>query len=246
MIRSRKEGITMTAWTAAALAYALGALGFLLAAAYHKPWMQHYPLAKGLASAGFLLTALAHGLPRLAPRATVLLPGTGLSGLPWMGGLLACLCLCAAGDVLLGLANARTGFFSRYFLAGAGCFTAAHAGLCALFARFGGRAYPWELLLPLALVGLAAGAARARHRFRLRRMAGAALVYSFFVGMMCAKAAVLALRTTQPLLAAGGVLFLASDCVLLFLYFYYKPRRAFRALNLITYYRGMLCLALCA
>lgn len=228
------------------LAYALAALAGALAAAYHKPWQQYYPLAKALASAGFLLVALAHGLPRLAPRASVLLPGAALSGPGWLGGLMACLALCAAGDVLLGLANRHAGFFSRYFLAGAACFTAAHMGFCALFARFGGRAYPWELLLPMALVGLAALAARARRRFRLRRMAGVALVYSFFVGMMCAKALVLGLRAGLPLLAAGGVLFLASDCVLLFLYFYYRPRRAFRAANLLTYYLGMLCLALCA
>ena len=61
---------------------------------------------------------------------------------------------------------------------------------------------------------------------------------------MCAQSVSYALHTGVWLAAVGGILFLISDCVLLFLYFYYKKRRAFRALNLITYYLGMLCLAL--
>lgn len=212
--------------TAICLAYSLLALAALLAAAYHKPWMKYYPWAKGAASLGFLLVALCRA------------DGSG-----YFWGLLACLALCAAGDVLLGLANVRAGFFSRFFLAGAACFTLAHAGFCLVF----GLAAGWhaaEFVLPLALVGAAALAARDKHRFRLKRMAVPALLYSFFVGLMCAQSAVYALRTGVWLAAAGGVLFLLSDCVLLFLYFYYKKRAAFRALNLITYYLGMLCLAL--
>ena len=226
--------------------YALAALAFLLATAYHKPWARLYPHAKAAASLGFLLVALAHGLPHLGPTVTVLLPSSALLSPVWFWGLFACLSLCAAGDVLLGLANAHAGFFSRFFLAGAACFTLAHAGLCALFSRFGGGFRPGELILPLLLVLCAALAARAKHKFRLRRMAVPALVYSFFVGLMCAKSVTLALCLGVPLVAAGGVLFLLSDCVLLFLYFYYKKRKAFRAANLLTYYLGMLCLALCA
>lgn len=210
-----------------AVVYALAALGVLLGAAYHKPWAKYYPWAKGAASLGFLWVALSRA------------DGTG--GYFW--GLLACLVLCAAGDVLLGLANVHAGFFSRFFLAGAVCFTLAHAGFCLVFGLAAGW-HPAELLLPVCLVGAAAAAARDKKRFRLKRMAAPALAYSFFVGLMCAQSFVYALRTGAWLAAAGGALFLASDCVLLFLYFYYKKRRAFRALNLVTYYLGMLCLAL--
>lgn len=249
--------------TAVFSAYSLLALAALLATAYHKPWMKYYPWAKGAASLGFLLVALSKageawlGAQRPctgAPGADAtgwrpLLVALSKAGEAFRGGggyflgLLACLALCAAGDVLLGLANVHAGFFSRFFLAGAVCFTLAHAGFCLVFGLAAGW-HPAEFLLPLALVGAAALAARDKKRFRLKRMAVPALFYSFFVGLMCAQSVVYALRTGVWLAAAGGVLFLASDCVLLFLYFYYKKRAAFRALNLITYYLGMLCLAL--
>ena len=46
------------------------------------------------------------------------------------------------------------------------------------------------------------------------------------------------------LAAVGAALFLISDAVLLFAYFYVRPRKALRAVNLAAYYLGMLCLAL--
>ena len=46
------------------------------------------------------------------------------------------------------------------------------------------------------------------------------------------------------LAAVGAALFLISDAVLLFVYFYVRPRKALRAVNLAAYYLGMLCLAL--
>lgn len=208
------------------IVYSLAALGFLLLAAYCRPLAKYYAFAKAAASLGFLLVALCR------------LDGSHLGE-----GMLACLALCAAGDVLLGLANAHAGFFSRFFSAGAVCFVLAHAGFCLLF----GAAAGWQagqFLLPAALVAAAGLAARDKHRFRLRRMAIPALFYSFFVGLMCAQSIGYALHTGIWLAAVGGILFLLSDCVLLFLYFYYKRRLAFRALNLITYYLGMLCLAL--
>ena len=63
---------------------------------------------------------------------------------------------------------------------------------------------------------------------------------------VAAAAAVLfALPRTVPVLAAvGAALFLISDAVLLFVYFYVRPRKALRAVNLAAYYLGMLCLAL--
>lgn len=207
--------------------YSLVSLVVLLASAYYKPLTKFYPWGKAAASLGFLLVALCR-----------------FSGGHSLG-MLACLCLCAAGDVLLGLANLHAGFFSRFFSAGAVCFVLAHIGFCLLFGAGAGWR-PALFVLPMFLVGAAALAARDKRRFRLRRMALPALVYSFFVGLMCAQSFSYALHTGIWLAAAGGALFLVSDCVLLFLYFYYKKRRAFRALNLITYYLGMLCLALTA
>lgn len=208
------------------IVYSLVALAFLLVTAYCRPLENYYPWGKAAASLGFLLVALCR-----------------FSGSAQAWGLLLCLFLCAAGDVLLGLANAHAGFFSRFFSAGAVCFVLAHAGFCLLFGFTSGWR-PSQFLLPACLVGAAALAARDKHRFRLRRITAPALFYSFFVGLMCAQSVSYALHTGVWLAAVGGILFLISDCVLLFLYFYYKKRRAFRALNLITYYLGMLCLAL--
>ncbi|MFR9160946.1 MAG: lysoplasmalogenase family protein [Ruthenibacterium lactatiformans] len=54
----------------------------------------------------------------------------------------------------------------------------------------------------------------------------------------------LCLRRTARRAGAGAALFLISDAVLLFVYFYVRPRKALRAVNLAAYYLGMLCLAL--
>ena len=74
-----------------------------------------------------------------------------------------------------------------------------------------------------------------------------ALAYSLCVGLMCARGTAFgfACGGRRGALAAGGAaLFLISDAVLLFVYFYVRPRKALRAVNLAAYYLGMLCLAL--
>ena len=162
-----------------------------------------------------------------------------------------CFVLCLAGDVLLGLANNHAGFFGRWFLLGVGAFTLAHAGFCVLFtlAMPGGPRFTlWDAAAPLA--ALAVTAACARHkRFKLRRMHMElpALAYSLCVGLMCARGTAFGFACggrRGALAAVGAALFLISDAVLLFVYFYVRPRKALRAVNLAAYYLGMLCLAL--
>ena len=107
---------------------------------------------------------------------------------------------------------------------------------------------PFENLVNKVTAVLAV-CARDTRRFRLRRMKVPALVYTFFVGLMCSLGVSLYLvrgGALGALSAVGGALFLVSDAVLLFLYFYHKKRAVLRAANLITYYLGMLCLALTA
>lgn len=216
-------------------ALSAAALTALVAIAYSRRNFHRYAAAKTAASAAFLVTAAAGFFAR--------------GGMDRAGALLAaCLVLCFAGDVLLGLANVRAAYFGHYFAAGAASFCAAHALFCVLFASQASVS-PLHFALPAALTAALCLCARDKRRFRLRRMKVPAVVYSFFVGLMCSLGVSLAFSAPGPhgfLCAAGGFLFLLSDITLLFLYFYHKKRAVLRAVNLVTYYAGMFCLALTA
>ena len=196
----------------------LGGLAALLCVAYSRHHFNRYTAVKAAVSCGFLVIA-----------ATEYLLG-GHTADAYFRGLLPCFVLCLAGDVLLGLANNHAGFFGRWFLPGGPRFTL------------------WDAAAPLA--ALAVTAACARHkRFKLRRMHMElpALAYSLCVGLMCARGTAFGFACggrRGALAAVGAALFLISDAVLLFVYFYVRPRKALRAVNLAAYYLGMLCLAL--
>lgn len=218
----------------------LALVALLLAVAYSKRLFCYYAAAKAAASTGFLLLAVLIWLLR----------GRQSGAFFWW--ILPSLALCLAGDVLLGLANTRGSQFSRYFLSGAVAFTLAHCGYCVCFTVTRPGAYaprPLEWVLPLLMLAGMLLCVRDSRRFaKLHKMRVPGVIYSVFVGLMCAKAVSFAIGTggsAQGLLvAAGGVLFLISDVVLVFMYFYYKPRRLLRAVNLGTYYLAMLCFAL--
>lgn len=216
-------------------ALSAAALAALVAIAYSRRNFHRYAAVKTAASAAFLVTAAAGFFAR--------------GGMGRAGALLAaCLVLCFAGDVLLGLANVRAAYFGHYFAAGAASFCAAHALFCVLFASQASVS-PLCFALPAVLTAALCLCARDKRRFRLRRMKVPAVVYSFFVGLMCSLGVSLAFSTPGPhgfLCAVGGFLFLLSDITLLFLYFYHKKRAVLRAVNLVTYYAGMFCLALTA
>ena len=214
----------------------LALLALLLRIAYSRRHFHLYPAAKTAASLGFVGTALAcHAQSGV---------NSGYFAL-----LMVCLLACLAGDVLLGVANLHAGFFSRFFLAGTVAFMGAHAGFCVLFARAPGVRLRPILALPALVAGAAALCIRDKRRFKLKKLAPAAFVYALCVGLMTSLALAGCLGAPSPrsaLTAAGAVLFFASDALLLFLYFYHKKRGWLRAANLLTYYIGMLCLALTA
>lgn len=218
------------------LLLSLALLAALLRIAYSRRNFRFYPLAKTAASLGFVATALARHA------------GSGADD-RYFALLMACLLACLAGDVLLGLANRDAGFFSRFFLAGTVAFLAAHIGFCVLFAGAPGVRLRPVLALPALVAGAVALCIRDKRRFRLKKLAPAAFVYAVCVGLMTSLALAGWLGAPGPrsaLTAAGAVLFLVSDGLLLFLYFYHKKRGWLRAANLLTYYVGMLCLALTA
>ena len=221
----------MTALCAAAALY-LTALAALIFIAGNRRLFRYYTAAKAVTSGGFLAVAL-------------LAFAVGRRALGWRFSLLlGAMALCAAGDVLLGLANNGRGIHSKTFLRGLYCFGGAHLVFCVFYAVLRMPAW-WDLLLPLALTG-ATALLSAKGLLRLHRLRGPALAYSFLVGLMCSMSVGALSAGGPPFAAAGSVLFLLSDCIIVFLYFYIRQRPWMRIANLVTYYLGLLLLGLAA
>ncbi|MEG2931384.1 MAG: lysoplasmalogenase family protein, partial [Ruthenibacterium sp.] len=194
----------------------------LLVVAY-RPTLFHryYAHVKSAVSLGFLLLCVLAALTRgNAALLLLMLPG---------------LLLCFAGDVALGLANTHKAAFRRFFLSGVAAVALAHAAFVAAFALLSPVRNFWQwwmLLPPAALVG---GAVICCHNgaFRLKKLRVPVIVYAACVGAMCAAALRLGfaagLRSQGIWFAGGALLFVLSDCILLFLYFYVKPRKMLRA-----------------
>ena len=194
-----------------------------------------YTAAKTVTSIGFLVVAL---LARFAGRG---------NGDPRFWLLFAAMVLCAAGDLLLGLANNGHGIHSRTFLRGLICFGVAHLVFCVFYAVV--TPPHWrDLLLPALLLAVTMLLSR-KGLLRLRKLRIPAFCYCFLVGLMCSmsiSAVIPARGMAQLLCAVGSVLFLISDCIIVFLYFYIRQRPWMRIANLTTYYLGLLFLALSA
>lgn len=221
----------MTALSVAAALY-LAALAALIFIAGNARLFRYYTAGKAAVSGGFLAVALL----------SFAVGGRSLGGRFWL--LFGAMVLCAAGDVLLGLANNGRGIRSKTFLRGLYCFGGAHLVFCAFYASLRLPAW-WDLILPLALTG-ATMLLSARGLLRLHRLRGPAFGYSFLVGLMCSMAIGVLPAGGPPLAAAGSVLFLLSDCIIVFLYFYIRQRPWMRIANLVTYYLGLLLLGLSA
>lgn len=152
--------------------------------------------------------------------------------------------LCAAGDVALGVYNLYGR--SAWMAGGTGVFFCGHlcflAGLWHLHA-----AAPAWLLLPLAAAASLAVLLR-RGVVRMGRLAPFGVVYCFAVSTLLAQS--LSLLLSRPdfaavLLCAGAALFWTSDFILLFLYFGRRGKTtALHIANLVTYYGGILLMAL--
>lgn len=219
--------------TAAAIYLVL--LARLLQIAGSPRRFHRYTAAKTTTSIGFLVVALlAYSLGQ-----------GGMGRRFWI--LFGAMLLCAVGDLLLGLANNGHGIHSRTFLRGLLCFGAAHIVFCVFYAVKTPPAWH-DLILPILLLAVTMLLSY-RGLLRLRKLRIPAFCYCFLVGLMCSMA-ISALfpahGTAQLLCAAGSVLFLISDCIIVFLYFYIRQRPWMRIANLTTYYLGLLFLALSA
>jgi hypothetical protein len=217
----------------------LAGLVRLIVVTYTRRWQSQYLVVKTTLSIGFVLVATCTAIVQQHVMQ------------PFFLCIIPCFMLCLLGDWALGVANMKRQFFSQWFKRGAAAFTLAHVGFCLSFSLLPPRApwHWWDAALPCVMF-LSTLACVQHPGFKLRRMklSGIALVYSLFVGLMCARSISFGLsrgfNQQGIFVALGGVLFLLSDTVLMFSTFYVRPRRALHAINLVTYYLGMLLLAL--
>lgn len=199
----------------------------------HKKRMLAALLIKGLASLLFVLAgifAFSHAF--ILPFARLILLG---------------LMLGAVGDVCLNLRFVLTDRAKTIFLIGIGAFLLGHvAYLIALIARE-----------PIALLYTLPAAAILSFfliRFVLSRVEVDGVIKTFGVVYLCVvflmAALAISLFLLQPqnagraLFALGGLLFAASDVLLVLGQFGKRTYRGFRALNLSLYYIGQVCICL--
>lgn len=199
----------------------------------------HYALAKGVCSSLFLVVALVGFYlgNRQAPANFAF--------------LFAALLLCAAGDVLLGLANKKAQRLGKKpFYAGAGSFMLAHLLFLFLFFRY--ATFRWYNIALPALLAVAMVFFEKSGKVRMKKARPLGYCYAVLIGFMAGKAFEVAVvssslsSASRGLVAAGAALFLASDILLMFLYFGTTRRRWLRPANLLTYYVGIYFMALLA
>jgi uncharacterized membrane protein YhhN len=206
------------------------AFGFLMATCYVDRLKKYYTLAKLVNSTGFIVAAIW---------------GKSLTGNTSLyNSLLPAFVLCLCGDVLLGLSDAKKS--DKLFLAGLFSFLIGHITFIVAFNAIVPLSI-YDFIFPAAVVILTALLTK-MDGMELKSMKGYALVYSFFVAMLFSKAVSLVLiqglSTRNILLCSGSLLFLISDTIILFLYFYVKKHHLVKFFNLFTYYYGMLLIAL--
>lgn len=152
-----------------------------------------------------------------------------------------------AGDFLLGLAHTKRNYKGTEFLLGAAAFTLAHVAFYAAYTvRFGFRTA--DLIFPLVFTVIMFFFVR-REGFVLGRMKLPGTIYPFFVALILSKGATLLFfegwMIRHAFVLCGGLFFLISDMVILFMYFRETPsKRSLGILNLATYYLAMGFLAM--
>ena len=161
---------------------------------------------------------------------------------------LGALIACAVGDIFLGFYNQRKK--KRYFAIGMGSFVVGHLFFILALNLYW---YRWNIenyLIPLCVVLLFFAIKKNAH-IHMGRLTYFCAAYAFIMSAMVTKAITNHWAFKYPetgLWATGGLLFLASDALLMFLYFYHfkdiKQKRLIHRLNLLTYYAAIFCFCL--
>lgn len=148
---------------------------------------------------------------------------------------------CFAGDVILGLDEKKEQSFC--FLAGLSSFVFAHV-LFIFTLHTILPLHPQQFFFPLVMCGVACFLI-SRPSFHIEGKKLAILVYSIIITLLFVKGIEMYHFDSQYLhVMLGTLLFLLSDFILLFMYFYYKKVKVLKGLNLITYYSAVILLAI--
>lgn len=156
--------------------------------------------------------------------------------------LLPALLLCLLGDILLGFYHHTQN--QKYFMAGLGAFLTGHIVFVLAFSQLQGLRMT-DVILPALALLLTVGLTRLKD-METGQMKPLVYVYSFFVALLFSKALHLMLfipSLKTVILCLGSGLFMISDAIILFLYFYKKKHWAVHTFNLATYYYGMFFIA---
>ena len=214
--------------TAAIILYVV-IFSFLITTCYHPKWKHRHILIKTLASLGFIwIATIASYYSHNFSFYYSMLPG---------------FVLCLLGDISLAFNDRKR--TQQTFLLGLGSFLIAHILFLTAFYRL--LPFSWTDLIFPALMILVTFAITRLKKMDVQDMLAYVLIYSFFVSALCGKGVSIAITnlTNQSiLLGVGSFLFLISDLIILFLFFYKTKYISGRFWNLLTYYSALLCLAL--
>lgn len=201
----------------------------LMRTCYRDDAKKYYTLAKFVNSALFIWVA-TYGMLR-----------SGDS--EWYYSLLPGLMMCLVGDVVLGIGSSKKS--NNWFLGGLGSFLIGHILLVWAFSKVQPIS-GCDFIVPAVMVLITWGLSCMKG-MNVGKLLPYVLVYSFFVALTFAKSLNMVLSVgsvRNGLLCIGTLLFLISDAIILFLYFYKKKHYLVGFFNLLTYYYGMFLIAL--
>ena len=151
--------------------------------------------------------------------------------------------LCFLGDIILGIFNKSKR--KRYFLSGSILFLAGHIVFLTAFYRLQVFSI-YEIFFPITVVIFTAFLVK-KKKMQLGKILPFAYIYAFFVAMLFSKSTHMFIEIkslSTLLLNVGSFLFMISDLLILFLYFYRKRRWATHGFNIATYYYGIFLMVL--
>ncbi|MEG1741525.1 MAG: lysoplasmalogenase family protein [Acetivibrio sp.] len=200
----------------------MAAFIFLIMTCYQSFFGKFHVIAKVICSAGFIGAAVLGKMQ------------SSNDALFWR--LLPGFIFCFLGDFFLAKKERKES--KQDFLLGLGSFLAGHI----LFLRGLSFLQPWSaetVLVPFVGV-IVAFFLMKRKNMEAGEFKIPIMVYSYFVTALFVKCAQIALKGPGSLffilLFLGGLFFLISDIIILFLYFYKKKYGIMKFLNLFTYY----------
>lgn len=203
-------------------------VGLLLYTLIHKSAGQYYVPVKTMASIAFICMAVFCGV----------MGDNVVMMIRMMPAFVMCLC----GDIFLGFHYRIKN--KKLFLGGVATFMLGHIFFIEAFVHL--QKLVWtDFIFPICAIGITVLVTYAKKMF-LGKLRPYVYTYSFFVAMLFSKSMHIMIKapTAQTFcLAIGAGLFLISDFLILFLYFYEKRPWSTHGWNLATYYYGMFFLA---